>query len=123
MRLSFFYSTNQNFLAQYTVGVGWRQDNGNRSNQESKFSGHSPVKIYEGQQKIKIVRTNRQSNLRSFCQSIFSLYPHLLLVCANNQIYAVPANQFSPSAGTTLFKGPDLKKQSAGQVAESNWPN
>jgi len=30
-------------------------------------------KIDEGQQKIKIVRTNRQSNLRGSCQSIFSL--------------------------------------------------
>jgi len=30
----------------------------------------------EGQQKIKIVRTNRQSNLPSSCQSIFSLSWH-----------------------------------------------
>jgi len=34
------------------------------------------VKIDEGQQKIKIVRTNRQSNLRGSCQSIFSLSRH-----------------------------------------------
>jgi len=34
------------------------------------------VKIVEGQQKIKIVRTNRQSNLLSSCQSIFSLCRH-----------------------------------------------
>jgi len=34
------------------------------------------VKIDEGQQKIKIVRTNRQSNLHSSCQSIFSLSRH-----------------------------------------------
>jgi len=31
------------------------------------------VKIDEGQQKIKIIRTNQQSNLRGSCQSIFSL--------------------------------------------------
>jgi len=35
------------------------------------------VKIDEGQQKIKIVRTNRQSNLCGFSQSIFSLCWHL----------------------------------------------
>jgi len=34
------------------------------------------VKIDEGQQKIKIVRTNRQSNLLASCQSIFSLSRH-----------------------------------------------
>jgi len=34
------------------------------------------VKIDEGQQKIKIDRTNRQSNLRASCQSIFSLSRH-----------------------------------------------
>jgi len=43
--------------------VGWRQDNRNRSNQESKFdflaTRQRLVKISEGQQKIKIVRTNR----------------------------------------------------------------
>jgi len=57
--------------------IGWRQDNGNRSNQESKFdflaTWQCLVKIDKGQQKIKIVRTNRQSNLGSSCQSIFSL--------------------------------------------------
>jgi len=55
----------------------WRQDNRNRSNQESKFdfvATHQLRKIDGGQQKIKIVRTN------------------------------LPANQFSPSAGTTLLK-------------------
>jgi len=59
---------------------GWRQDNGNRSNQESKFDFLATlqrlVKIDEGQQKIKIVRTNRQSNLLASCQSIFSLSWH-----------------------------------------------
>jgi len=54
-----------------------------QSNQESKFdflaTPQQLVKIDEGQQKIKIVRTNRQSNLRG------------------------STNQFSPSAGTTLF--------------------
>jgi len=34
------------------------------------------VKIDKGQQKIKIVHTNRQSNLRVSCQSIFSLSRH-----------------------------------------------
>jgi len=62
------------------VLLGWRQDNGNRSNQESKFdflaTRQCLVKIDEGQQKIKIVRTNRQSNLRCSCQSIFSLCRH-----------------------------------------------
>jgi len=60
--------------------VGWRQDNGNRSNQESKFdflaTRQHPVKIDEGQQKRKIVRTNRQSNLLASCQSFFSLCWH-----------------------------------------------
>jgi len=60
--------------------VGWCQDNGNRSNQESKFdflaTHQCLVKIGEGQQKIKIVRTNRQSNLPASCQSIFSLCRH-----------------------------------------------
>jgi len=59
------------------LSLGWRQDNGNWSNQESKFdflaTRQCLVKIDEGQQKIKIVRTNRQSNLRCSCQSIFSL--------------------------------------------------
>jgi len=35
------------------------------------------VKIDKGQQKIKIIRTNQQSNLRGSCQSIFSLSRHL----------------------------------------------
>jgi len=45
---------------------------------ESKF-GHSPMtlKIGEGQQKIKIVHSNQQSNLWVSCQSNFSL-PWLL---------------------------------------------
>jgi hypothetical protein len=34
------------------------------------------VKIYEGQQNIKIIRTNQQSNLLASCQPIFSLWPH-----------------------------------------------
>jgi len=60
--------------------IGWRQDNGKRPNQESKFdflaTRQRQVKIDEGQQKIKIVRTNRQSNLQASCQSIFSLGRH-----------------------------------------------
>jgi len=60
--------------------LGWCQDNGNRSNQESKFdflaTHQRQLKIEEGQQKIKIVRTNLQSNLGASCQSIFSLCRH-----------------------------------------------
>jgi len=60
--------------------VGWCQDNRNRSNQETKFdflaTHQRQGKIDEGQQKIKIVRTNRQSNLWVSCQSIFSLCWH-----------------------------------------------
>jgi len=60
--------------------LGRRQDNGNMSNQESKFdflaTPQCLVKIDEGQQKIKIVHTNQQSNLRASCQSIFSLSWH-----------------------------------------------
>jgi len=44
----------------------WCQDNRNRSNQESKFdflaTRQQLGKIDKGQQKIKIVRSNRQSN-------------------------------------------------------------
>jgi len=45
-----------------TPFVGWRQDSGNRSIQESKFdflaTRQRLVKIYDGQQKIKIACTN-----------------------------------------------------------------
>jgi len=67
-------------LVKIDEGLGWRQDNGNRTNQESKFdflATRSQLgKIEGGQQKIKIVRTNQQSNLRGSCQSIFSLCQH-----------------------------------------------
>jgi len=60
--------------------IGGRQDIGNRSNQESKFDFLSTrqglVKMDEGHEKIKIVRTNQQSNLRGSCQSIFPLSQH-----------------------------------------------
>jgi len=60
--------------------LGRRQDNRNRPNQESKFdflaTHQCLVKIGEGQQKIKIVRSNQQSNLWGSCQSIFSLPQH-----------------------------------------------
>jgi len=63
-----------------TKSLGWRQDNGNRTNQESKFdflaTRQQLGKIERGQQKIKIVRTTQQSNLRGSCQSIFSLCRH-----------------------------------------------
>jgi len=46
--------------------LGWRQDNGNRSNQKSKSdfwpTRQCLAKIDEGQQKIKIVRTTRGEN-------------------------------------------------------------
>jgi len=58
------------------------QDNRNRSNQKSKFDflaiRQQLGKIDGGQQKLK------------------------LSAPTDNQIYAVPANQFSPSPGTTL---------------------
>jgi len=50
------------------------------ANQFSPSPGTTLVKINKGQQKIKIVCTNQQSNLPT----------------------PLPANQFSPSAGTTL---------------------
>jgi len=60
--------------------LGWCQDNGNGSNQESKFdflaTHQCLVKNGVGQQKIKIIHTNQQSNLRSSCQSICSLCQH-----------------------------------------------
>jgi len=52
--------------------LGWRQDNGPRSNQESKFDF------------LALVEIDKKS------------------APTDNQIYWVPANQFSPSAGTTL---------------------
>jgi len=67
------------FLA--TRRLGWCQDNGNGSSQESKFdflATRQQLEKIDGQQKIKIVRTNQQPNL-----------------------WASP-NQFSPSASTTL---------------------
>jgi len=60
--------------------IGLCQENGNWSNQESKFDFVSTcqrlVKIDKGQQKIKIVCTNQQSNLLASCESIFSLCQH-----------------------------------------------
>jgi len=69
-----------NVFVKIDEGLGWRQDNGNGSNQESKFdflaTHQCLVEIDEGQQKIKIVCTNQQSNLCGSCQSIFSLCRH-----------------------------------------------
>jgi len=56
--------------------LGWHQNNGNRSNQESKFDF---LATCEKWQKRK------------------------LSAPTNNQIYGVPANQISPSAGTSLI--------------------
>jgi len=75
-----FTKSVQYFAGAKTSRLGWCQDNEKGSNQESKFdfvaTSQCLVKIDEGQQKIKIVRTNRQSNLRASCQSIFSLSRH-----------------------------------------------
>jgi len=67
--------------------IGWRQGNGNMSNQESKFdflATHQCLVKIDKEQKIKIVRTNQQSNLQASCQSIFSLpwhHPSQSTVC------------------------------------------
>jgi len=84
---------------------GWRQDNGNRSNQESKFdflaTRQRLLKIYEGQQKIKIVRTNQQSNLGASCQSIFSLCRHHpTRQWPENQIWLKEISFFAPQFST-----------------------
>jgi len=71
------------------VAVGWRQDNGNRSNQESKFD------FLATRQSMRLVK-------------IFVIPPQFLpskikiVSTTDNQIYEVTANQFSPSADTTL---------------------
>jgi len=80
--------------------VGWRQDNGNGSNQESRIdflaTRQCLVKIDEGQQKIKIDEGQQKKKNR----------PHQMTNNPVNLIvvYGVPANQFSPSAGTTLAR-------------------
>jgi len=63
--------------------MGWSQDNGKRSNQESKFD-FLATRLTRDNKKIKIVRTNRQSNLGASSQSIFSLcwhHPRLFRCC------------------------------------------
>jgi len=65
-----------------TLLLGWRQDNGNRSNQESKFDF-----LATHQCLVNLTRDNKKEK---------SSAP------TNNQIYGIPANHFSPSAGTTL---------------------
>jgi len=64
-------------------------------NKESKFdflaTRQCLVKIDEGQQKIKIVFTNQQSNFRGSCQSIFSLcwqHPSVSLKLSNAVLLA-----------------------------------
>jgi len=72
------------------------------------------VKIDERQQKIKIVRTNRQSNLRASCQSIFSLCRHHLTNRQFSQdIGEWPENQilipdWTPGATLLLKRNPIL---------------
>jgi len=59
------------------------------------------VKIDQGQQKIKIVCTNQQSNLQASCQSIFSLsqhhpnqpQPQNQLICQRNSIQNLSIKQ------------------------------
>jgi len=51
-------------------------EGGARTIEIGPIRNQNSVKIDEGQQKIKIVRTNQQSNLRVSCQSIFSLSLH-----------------------------------------------
>jgi len=75
------YRKEKKKIENLCCGLGWCQDNGNWSNSESKFdflaTRQQLVEIGEEQQKIKIVRTNQQSNLRGSCQSNFSLPRHL----------------------------------------------
>jgi len=76
--------------------LGWRQNNGNRSNQESKFdfllaTCQCLVKIDEAQQKIKIV-----------CQP--------------------PANEFSPSPGTTLQRNSGGGGEWAKRIRHGGFP-
>jgi len=83
---------------------GWCQDNRNRSNQESKFdflATRQQLGKIDGQQKIKIVRTNWQSNLRASCQSIFSLCWHHPSNWPEKQI-SIPAWTYFHCPGATL---------------------
>jgi len=61
------------------------------------------AKIGEGQQKIKIVRTNRQSNLRGSCQSIFSFCRHHPTHQPIIKFTRFPPINFLPLYGTTLL--------------------
>jgi len=84
--------------------VGWCQDNGNMPNQESKFDFLATcrclVKIDEGQQKIKIVHSNQQSNLSVSCQSIFSLCWHHPIDEGQQKMKIVRTNQQSNLQGS-----------------------
>jgi len=83
--------------------IGWRQDNGNWSNQELKFDF-----LATRQCLVKIDKKIKSSAPAD--NQIYGLLPiNFLPLLAppyaptDNQIYGVPANQFSPSAGTTLI--------------------
>jgi len=114
--------------------LGWRQDNGNRSNQESKFdflaTRQQLAKIDRGQQKIKIVRTNRQSNLRGSCQSILPLCRHhpIKLVRANKnqdsktRIVIFCGNQFAHQSHMFLLKMRAQQRHQQGGAAASPTP-
>jgi len=73
------------------VGVGWRQDNTNRANQESKFdflaTHQCLVKIDEGQQKIKIVQDNTNIYVYKYIclVKIDEGQQKIKIVCTNRQ--------------------------------------
>jgi len=83
-----------------SILIGWCQDNGNRANQESKFdfvaTRQCLMKIEEGQQKIKIIRTNRQSNLRGFLP--FNFHPR-----REPTVFIHPVFLLRKSSGGTLL--------------------
>jgi len=85
------------------------------------------VKIEEGQQKIKIVRTNRQSNLLADCQSIFSLCRHPRIKRNMNAKIILVFSHFSDKMHGGFFQDargilwmPDTCRQFAQDIGE--WP-
>jgi len=101
--------------------------NGNRSNQESKFdflaSWQCLVKIDKGQQKIKIVRSNRQSNLWVSCQSIFSLFQHhpTAPVTTTNQQGVLFAHQLMIPTPPPLATPPTPASSAVGGLGGGAW--
>jgi len=74
-----------------------------------------------GQQKIKIVRTNQQSNLRRSCQSIFSLSRHHPSPThkAQQKIKILRANRQSNLCPNNLFVVPRQFAQDIGEWPEN----